>query len=277
MKIISILILSTFCMGVVKAGQELQFSKLYAELLIKYRRPPMDIKGVRTVVFDFKTLAEDAKAEDSLFSRTLHAFEQTDPTTFKTPNDEKAFWINAYNLSAMKLVIEHYPIKSIRDAKVSKNGYPWSKPLLGINSSRLSLEGIEQEKLLKRFKDPRIVFAVNCATLSCPDLPAVPFNGDTIDTQLDALMRDFLSNTTKGLRINRETGAIQMSWIFDKHKDLVNEEFNGFDGVVHRYLDEATCAWFEQHQKHITVTYIDHDWMLNDTALATPATTPATK
>ena len=268
-----LLLIGTLALSLLPAhgGDPAQFDTLYAELLKAYRRPPAVIEGTRTVVFDFKSMADDAKDKDSLFARTLAAFEASDTGLLKTPDDEKAFWINAYNLGAIKLVVENYPIRSIRDKKVSLTSYPWSKPLIGTGNKRLSLEGIEQDKLLKRFKDPRIVFAVNCATISCPDLPAEPFQGKTLDKQLDALMRDYLGNPTKGLRINRETGEIQISWIFEKHEDLIREGLGGIPATIHRYLDPATCEWYKQHEKHTTVKYLNHDWTLNDTALAKPS------
>lgn len=267
MKTLLLIPLLILCHSSAWANELERFETLFGELLKQYRSPPKMIHGIQTVAFDFKSLAEDSKAQDSLFARTLEAFERTDLSVLGTADEKKAFWINAYNLGAMKLVVESYPIRSIRDQKVSKGGYPWSKPLVGVSGRRLSLEGIEQDKLLKYFKDPRLVFAVNCATISCPDLPPVPFRAEDLDSQLDALMKDFLSNPTKGLQINRETGEIQISWIFEKHKDLIAKHFGGLPGVVHRYLDDETCQWFEEHGAHVTVSYLEHDWTLNDTDL----------
>lgn len=250
------------------AGHPSHFESLYGELLAKYRRPPAIVNGVRTVVFDFKSMADDARATNSLFARMVRAFETTDVNQFKTLDDEKAFWINAYNFAAMKLVVENYPITSIRSRKVSTFKYPWSKTALTVQGRRLSLKDIEKDVLLKKFKDARIVFAVNCATVSCPDLPAEPFSGSRLNVQLDTLIRDFLQNETKGFSLDRQSGVLSLSWIFDKDGDLIRRDLGTNEQVVHRYLDPATCDWFDRHAQHVRVRHFDHDWTLNDTALA---------
>lgn len=243
------------------------FEKLYGELLRKYRLPPDQVNGIRTVVFDFKSMSEDARAENSLFARTLRAFETTDLKKLETPEDEMAFWINAYNFAALKLVVEHYPITSIRSRQISVFKYPWSKAALTLGGRDLSLKSIEKDMLLEKFKDARIVFAVNCATVSCPDLPAEPFTGSKLNAQLDTLIREFLGNDTKGFHLDRETGALMLSWIFDKDGDVIRRDLGNIEQVVHRYLDPATCDWFDGHSDHVQIRYFDHDWTLNDAAL----------
>jgi len=250
------------------AGDPSQFESLYGELLAKYRRPPAVVNGIRTVVFDFKAMSDDARGTNSLFARTVQAFETTDLGRLRTSDDEKAFWINAYNFAAIKLVVENYPITSIRSRKISTFKYPWSKPALKLQGDSFSLKAIEKDVLVKKFKDARVVFAVNCATLSCPDLPVEPFTGSKLDAQLDALIRDFLQNERKGFALDRKSGVLKLSWIFDKHGDLIRRDLGTIDQIVHRYLDPATCEWFDQHGDHVRVRYFDHDWTLNDSALA---------
>jgi len=241
-----------------------EFERLYGELLEKYRHPTALVNGIRTAAFDFESMSNDARADDSLFSRTVRAFEKTDLSRLETPNDEKAFWLNAYNFAAMKLVVEHYPITSIRSRKISTFKYPWSKTALKMQGRNLSLKGIEKDALLKTFKDARIVFAVNCATISCPDLLSEPFTGPQLNVQLDRLVRDFLRNDTKGFRLDRNTGTLMLSWIFEKDGDLIERDLGGIEQVVHRYLDKATCEWFDLHSEHVQVRYFEHDWTLND-------------
>jgi hypothetical protein len=250
------------------ADRPSHFDSLYGELLAKYRRPPAIVNGVRTVVFDFKSMSDDARMTNSLFAQIVRVFETTDVSRFKTPEDEKAFWINAYNFAAIKLVVENYPITSIRSRKVSTFKYPWTKTAVTVQGRKLSLKDIEKDALLKKFKDARIVFAVNCATVSCPDLPAEPFTGSRLNMQLDTLIRDFLQNETKGFSLDRQSGVLRLSWIFDKDGDLIRRDLGAIEQVVHRYLDPATCDWFDQHAKQVRVRHFDHDWTLNDTALA---------
>lgn len=243
------------------------FGGLYGELLQKYRHEPGVVNGVFTSVFDFARMSTDAREKNSLFQRTLSAFERTDVARIATESDLKAFWMNAYNFAAMKIVVENYPIKSIRDRKVSLFKYPWSQKVIRSGGEMLSLKGIEQGILLKQFNDPRIVFAVNCMTISCPDLAPEPFDGNRLETQLDELMRAFLTNQSKGLSIDTAGATIRVSWIFDKHEELIRREMGGLKGVVHRYLDPSTCDWMERFGSRARIQYMEHDWTLNDSAL----------
>jgi len=264
-------LLGTICLssGNLFAGGfgDTEFRELFGELLNRYRLPKEQVNGIETSVFDFKRMSRDARLPDSLFQRALIAFEETDVSELRTPAELKAFWMNAYNFAAMKLVVDYYPLKSIRDRKISLFKYPWSKKVLRSGGKRLTLKGIEQTRLLEQFQDPRIVFAVNCMTISCPDIAPEPFEGNQLDAQLDQLMRVFLANKTKGFWVEHSSLTVHASWIFSKHKDLIDQEMGGLEGVIHRYLDPETCTWMEQNGKSSKVRYLDHDWTLNDSAL----------
>jgi hypothetical protein len=128
-------------------------------LLRTYWRPSVKIHGVETTVFDYAAMKRDAERPDSVFHRTLKALEGVDPTRLGEANAEKAFWLNAYNFAAIRLVVDHYPVDSIRSLKISLIRYPWSKEAIHIAGKEYSLREIEKSILLKRFDDPRIVFA----------------------------------------------------------------------------------------------------------------------
>ena len=151
-----------------------EFERLYGELLAHYWRPVVTIHGIGTTVFDYVQMEQDARMSDSLFNRTLKAIERVNPAQLQDTNVVKAFWINAYNFAAMRLVIDHYPVDSIRSFRISLMKYPWSKKAIRIGNNDYSLKQIEKDILLRQFDDPRIVFAVSCAAVSCPDRTAEP-------------------------------------------------------------------------------------------------------
>ncbi|NIT61179.1 MAG: DUF547 domain-containing protein, partial [Aliifodinibius sp.] len=170
------------------------FDSLYGQLLATYWRPTVNINDINTTVFDYAQMKKDADNSQSLFKRTLSAIEQTNPSQLKDLNAKKAFWLNAYNFAAIRLVINHYPVDSIRSLHISLVKYPWSKKAIKISNTSYSLKQIEKDILLKSFGDPRIVFAVSCAAVSCPDRIAEPFQTDQLNQQLDGMIRNFFKN-----------------------------------------------------------------------------------
>ena len=129
---------------------------LYGELLGRY---------VKSGVVDYRGI----KKEEGNLDRYLRILEKTDPKTLSR-KDQFAFYINAYNAWTIKLILSDYPgIKSIKDlGSLFKS--PWKKKIARIDGDVISLNNIEHDILRPRFKDPRIHFAVNCASKSCPPL-----------------------------------------------------------------------------------------------------------
>lgn len=247
-------------------AQATQFERLYGELLARYWHPAVRINGVETTAFDYARMKQDTQRPDSLFNRTLQAIELVDPGQFKEENEAKAFWINAYNFAAMRLVVDHYPVDSIRSLSISLIKYPWSKQAIRIGDKSYSLKQIEKDILLARFKDPRIVFAVSCAAVSCPDRTAEPFVAERLDEQLDTMIRRLFKNSGKGLRLDRETRTLTLSWILKKDSQLFANNDRGVLGFVLPYLEPGIRDWLKAHP--VTIDYFDHDWTLNDRAQA---------
>lgn len=242
------------------------FERLYGELLHTYWRPSVKIHGIETTVFDYAAMKQDTERPDSLFKRTLKALEGMDPARLSGPNEEKAFWLNAYNFAAIRLIIDHYPVDSIRSMKISLIKYPWAKKAVRIGAQNYSLQEIEKAILLKRFGDPRIIFAVSCAAVSCPDRIPEPFTASRLDAQLDDMIRTFFANPTKGLRVDKGSRTVTLAWILKKDEPLFPQEKGGVLGFVSRYVDKDLQDWLRANP--VEVRYFDHDWALNDIALA---------
>ncbi len=138
-------------------------------------------------------------------TRTLH------------PREQMAFWINLYNARTVALIVERPDIESITTLAASPLSYgPWDQQLMNVNEQTLSLDDVEHGILRPLFKDPRIHFGVNCASLGCPNLLPVAFTRDNLDAQLTAGARAYV-NHPRGARF--EDGTLVLSSIFDWYAD----------------------------------------------------------
>jgi len=191
----------------------------------------------------------------------------TEPGTLQG-NAFKAFWINAYNAFTLKLILEHYPeLRSIKDISAGKR---WDAERWVVGGRPYSLDAIEH-KLLRPLGDPRIHFAIVCASLSCPDLQAEAYEPATLDEQLDRVTRGFLADTRKGLKFGTEPGLffgenhrLYLSALFDWFgEDFARDGSTKLDFVL-RYAPQPAVDFIRAHRDDLSVKYLDYDWSLND-------------
>ena len=217
-------------------------NSIYAALLQRH------VKG-RRVSYD------GLKKDEALLDRYLAILSATDPDTLPR-NPKLAFYINAYNAFTLKLILTRYPdINSIKEIG-SFFSNPWSKKFILLNGRTVSLDYIEQEVLRDRFKDPRIHFAINCASRSCPALFNKPFEGEKLDHQLEARTRAFI-NDTKSNYLKGNT--LYLSKIFSWFKADFNDNPLYFvrlyaDPNLRKALDAVPA---------VKVSYLPYDWTLN--------------
>ena len=250
----------------VLAGDASRFNFLYGELLSQYWRPTQTIHGIETTVFDYGAMQREA---GPLIEEIFSSLGQFDPSTLRDDRDDnetKAFWINVYNFAAMRMVVNAYPVDSITSFKISLIKHPWSKRSIQVGGRWYSLTEIEQEILLQRFNDPRIIFAVSCAAVSCPDRHAELFESARLENQLDDLIKNFFLNPKKGLFLNRETNTLTLAWILKKDGHLFQDDEERVVAFVKPYLDKEQRHWLASHK--VTLEYFEHDWTLNDLAQA---------
>jgi hypothetical protein len=174
-----------------------------------------------------------------------------------------AFWINAYNLLAIKMVVEHYPLASIRDA--GSFLWPvWKKTAGLVGGNAYSLDEIEHDILRGRFHDPRVHFAIVCASVSCPDLRVEPYDAASLDAQLEDAARAFLANPAKGLVANQAAASVSVSSIFR----WFGADFAGAGGVLAfvRAKGDAAVVASVAGRRDDELGWIDYDWSLNDSA-----------
>lgn len=244
-----------------------RFHARFARLFRAAWRPAVKIHGISTTVFDYRALAQDAAESGSDLSRALAALRRVRGARIGGGDREKAFWLNVYNFAAMKLVASAYPVDSIRSLKISLIKNPWGVEAVTVGERGLSLRQIEKDVLLARFDDPRIVFGVSCAAVSCPDRTAEIFEAKRVDEQLDAMIRALFTNPDKGLRVDRKTGVVTLSWILKADKKLFEGD-GGVLGFVGRYAPPDVAGWIRANRARIKIKYFEHDWSLNDAALA---------
>lgn len=204
---------------------------------------------------------------DSLSAVTAASFE-----TFTKPQ-QMAFLINAYNAFTVELILTRYPkLKSIKDLG-SLLSSPWKKDFISLLGSTISLDHIEQDMLRRRgrYDDPRIHFAVNCASIGCPMLREEAYVAQRLDTQLSQQAERFLSDHSRN-RFNSDTGRLEVSKIFDWYGDDFKQGHQGIRSLksfLARYAELlATRAPDREaiRAERATVGFLEYDWRLNDAA-----------
>ena len=182
-------------------------------------------------------------------------------------NEKKAFWINAYNLSTIKLILMHYPVKSIKDIPV-KARWEWNG--WKFNNRELSLDDIEN-KILRPMGDPRIHFAINCASKSCPEIANEFYDSDRINEQLDRSTVQFLRDKSRGLKIEHyksyfgwgsEVTAVKISKLFNWFGVDFIKYKGSISGFLKGYTDKDITKQIELLQDE-DFNYLDYDWTLN--------------
>lgn len=183
------------------------------------------------------------------------------PLAELSPDETYALYVNAYNAYTVRLILEKYPkISSIRKLKK-----PWKTVRWVVGGEKLSLDQMEHEKLRKVFKDPRIHFAVNCASIGCPPLRNEAYMPETLETQLEANTKDAL---TQEKYVQVKKNRLYLSQIFDWYKkDFVDPEFKGSEktvaAYVARYANEDVKTFIDKRRGKPSVRYLNYDWALN--------------
>ena len=174
-------------------------------------------------------------------------------------DEQRAYWINFYNALTIDVVLDNYPVKSIRDigGGLFSPG-PWKKPLVTVEGKRLSLDNIEHDILRKRWKDPRVHYAVNCASMSCPNLMAKPFTAANLDKMLTQGGRDYVNHKRGANVVN---GKLRLSQIYSWYR----RDFGANDAEVIAHIAAYAEAPLKKQLAQIDeIDGYDYDWSLNE-------------
>jgi hypothetical protein len=177
------------------------------------------------------------------------------PSAKWSKNEKLAYWINAYNAFTVKLIVDHYPVKSIKDIK---KGIPfvnsvWDIPFIPMGKEKIDLNYIEHSILRKEFKDPRIHAAINCASFSCPLLRNEAYTANEIDRQLEEAMRKFINDPQRN---QVDKSSVKISKIFS----WFSGDFKLNGASVIDYLNKYAKKSIDYNAK---MDYLDYDWDLN--------------
>ncbi len=175
--------------------------------------------------------------------------------------EQMAFLINAYNAFTVELILTRYPaLRSIKELG-SLLRSPWKRAWVPFLGETLSLDDIEHERLRPVFRDPRIHFAVNCASVGCPMLREEAYTPDRLDTQLDEQTARFLRDRTR----NRvEGGELWVSKIFDWYGGDFGPRLSAWLGTRATLLSEQPAEQQAIAAERLPIRFLDYDWALND-------------
>lgn len=180
-----------------------------------------------------------------------------------TREQQLAFWINAYNAYTIKLILEHYPVKSIRSIGLLPGSAFRDQlaPLRWLRKTALSLNDIENDILRKDFREPRIHFAIVCASQSCPALRSEAYRATTLDAQLTLAARRFLSDRSKN-RFDPAARTLHLSSVFKWFREDFERTSRTLQAFVARYAEPATATALSSGDD-VRIEFLDYDWSLN--------------
>jgi len=185
------------------------------------------------------------------------------------PAEQFAYWVNLYNALTVKVVLDHYPVASIRD--ISSGGSflvnlitgvsgPWQAKLIQIEDEAVGLDDIEHRILRPLFKDSRVHYAVNCASIGCPTLMQAPFTAKNLQAILDRGARLYV-NHPRGARA--EGAGLTVSSIYRWYRDDFGGSWQGVLAHLRRHANPATAQMLAPFE---TVSADSYDWQLIDSA-----------
>jgi len=161
-----------------------------------------------------------------------------------------AFLINLYNASTLQLIVDHYPVKSIKKIRRGFKG-PWDQPVVVLFGKKITLNELEHGMIRPHYQEPRAHMALVCAAKGCPILRSEAYTSNKLDGQLDDQSRQYLA-TSAGLVIDRKKGTASISSIFKWY----GGDFPSVPVFIEKYSEQKTLG--------LKIKYLDYDWSLNE-------------
>ena len=187
------------------------------------------------------------KANEAGLNDYLNLLIQNTPNDSWSKNEKLGYWINAYNAFTIKLIINNYPVESIKDIKD-----PWDQKFISVDGEMQSLNYIEHE-VLRKMNEPRIHFAIVCASESCPKLLNEAYGPKNLDHQLTQVTKDFLKDSSKNLITTDTLGLSKIfKWFAKDFKQ---------NGSLIDFLNKYSETTISEDAK---INYLDYSWELND-------------
>jgi hypothetical protein len=264
-----VLVALTLSLGKPRAANVDHTYRDYAKVLRDYVHVPR---------VDYTALQRGRAALDAVVA--AFAEPSADQERAWTRDERLAYWINAYNLFTLRAIVDHYPIRSSVFTLQPRNSIRqidgvWTKLVWHAAGRPLTLDDIEHRILRPEFKEPRVHFAINCASVGCPPLAADPYLPASLEAQLDEAAHRYLAGE-RGLRVDGDT--LRVTRILEWYgEDFVARFAPGAEGKADR-IERAIRAVVVRYgprtaadlaRKPATkIRFLDYDWSLNDIAAA---------
>lgn len=225
---------------------------VWSRLIARYLRPSAD--GVAR--FAYGAVSKPDRAELNAYVARLAAT----PVSRLNRREQFAYWVNFYNVLTVRTVLDHYPVKSIRDIDISPGWFadgPWGAKLVTVEGEKLALDDIEHRILRPIWKDPRIHYVVNCASVGCPDIPPVALTADNAEKLLnDGAVR--YVNHPRGVSV--VDGRVVVSSIYSWFEADFGGTGTGVLDHLRRFAAPALKTMLKGRDGYDKHTY---DWALN--------------
>lgn len=189
------------------------------------------------------------KKDKAKLGEYLDILKNNPPQSSWSKNKEMVYWINLYNAFTIHSIVEKYPVSSVMDLE---GGKVWDKKKIVIDGKSLTLNNIEKDKLLKRFKEPRVHFAVNCAAASCPPLLNKAWTEDNVQRYYEKQAKAFINNSKYN---SVSAKSVEASQIFNWYAS----DFGGSDKVLPYFQKYSET----EIKKNAKVSFKEYDWKLN--------------
>ena len=180
------------------------------------------------------------------------------PVARLTPAQQQAYWINLYNALTVRLILENPEVDSIRQIRDGLFSIgPWNREVVTIAGTALTLNDIEHRILRPLYGDARVHFAVNCASIGCPDLQREPFTADNLDALMNSATRAYLAHP-RGLSVDGD--ILRLSTIFKWFAEDFGDNREAVLVWLSQYAPTASADVVEAWSGRISY---DYDWALN--------------
>jgi len=190
------------------------------------------------------------------FDGYVRELNRIDPTRLPRRQDRLAFWINAYNAFAVKGILDHYSPRTLWGRYRYFIGREYQ-----VGGTTINLYDLEREVLIEQFQEPRMHFAIVCASTSCPKLQPWAYEPDQLDHQLDHVAREFINDPTRN-RFDRKHRVALLSKIFEWFEEDFANAAGSVVAYIARYVDDPNLAK-ELTQSNYRIEYLEYDWSLN--------------
>jgi len=235
------------------AGNSARIDHAAWQLLLDDYLDAEDPSGVN--LFDYENLALEALSDLDDYIDVLSAI---DPRSY-THEEQFAYWINLYNAATVQLIATHYPIESITELGETALAFgPWDDPSVTVAGKSLSLNNIEHGILRPVFGDSRLHFAVNCASIGCPNLQPDAFTGENLDQLLAKGASEYMSHPRA---VELQDGKLVMSSIFDWYAEDFGADRKAVLATVAAYCPPPLAEKVKNYTGEIDYRY---DWQLNE-------------